>query len=131
MRFRIYPIVGLVIAGYVAALLWDHWTAGAQTTSVSPLATSVALSTTSSQIIGVNPTRKAVTFCNPSAIIEWIAPAPLVPVLGGGIGIGLPAAATGTTVCFSTTVLAGSGQGQAWNGVSASATPNITVIEYP
>jgi hypothetical protein len=115
----------------VAALAAGILPAAAQTTSPSPLATGPALSIVSSQILGANPTRRSVTFCNPSTIVEWIAPAPLIPLAAGGVGIGLPAAAAGVTVCFSTPIIPGAGQGSAWNGVSATVTPNITILEYP
>jgi hypothetical protein len=125
--------LAIVGFGFAAAILvsYNQRSAEAQITTLSPIGTSVVLSTTSAQVIGANPSRRSITFCNPSTIIEWIAPAPIVPLTGGGVGIGLPAAATGTTVCFSTPIIGTAGQGQAWNAVSASATPNITILEYP
>lgn len=103
--------------------------AHAQSTFLGPNATSVALATTSAQIIGTNPSRKGLQFCNPTSIVEYIAPVPIVPVTGGGTGIGLPAISSGVTSCF--TAPQGLPIGAAWNGVSASSTPNITVLEYP
>lgn len=97
---------------------------------LSPNGTSVALSTTSAQIIGTNPTRHGLQFCNPTAIVEFIAPVPIVPLTAGGVGIGLPAIASGVTSCY-TAPIGMPGIGQAWNGVSASGTPNITVLEFP
>lgn len=124
-----------VIAAFTAAFLsvlyrWED-PAYAQATFMGPNATSVALSTTSAQVLGTNPSRKALTLCNPSAIVEYIAPAPLVPLTAGGVGIGLPAIASGVTSCFTAPIGTGAGIGQAWNAVSASATPNLTVLEYP
>jgi len=102
--------------------------AQSQTTlSASPAITTTALSTSSAQIIGSNPTRKAIIICNPGAVVEWIAPAPATAVAAAGIG--LPAASSGTTVCVTYTAASGSSVGNAWNGISASATPNITVLE--
>jgi hypothetical protein len=98
-------------------------------TIAGPVGTSVALSTTSGQVIGINLTRHGLQLCNPSAIVEFIAPAPIVPLTGGGVGIGLPAIASGVTSCFTAPL--GVPVGQAWNAVSASATPNLTVLEYP
>lgn len=111
-------------------IAWGLSCIGALTQVLSPNATSVPLSTTSAQIIGTNPTRHGLQICNPSAIVEFIAPAPLVPLTAGGVGIGLPAIASGVTSCY-TAPIGMPGIGQAWNGVSASATPNITVLEFP
>ncbi|HWS65718.1 MAG TPA: hypothetical protein VN325_23410 [Steroidobacteraceae bacterium] len=105
--------------------------AHAQPTGLGPNATSVALSTTSAQVLGTNPTRHGLTICNPSAIVEYFAPSPVVPLTAGGVGVGLPAIASGVTSCYSYPIGLNSGIGQAINAVSASATPNITLLEFP
>lgn len=135
MKFKlIFAAEVLVILALciIIAIFVTHYPrqARAQSTVLGPYGTSVALSTTSAQIIGTNPTRRGLQICNISAsIIEYIAPSPLVPVTGGTIGISLPAVASGVQSCF--TAPSGLSIGQAWNGVSASATPNVTVLEYP
>jgi hypothetical protein len=128
-RYEIHLLAGLLLTAFsIAAYLQP---AKSQVTALSPLGTSVPLSTTSAQVIGLNPTRRSLTFCNPSTIIIWIAPSGITPLAAGGVGIGLPAASTGTTVCFSTTVIGDRTQGQAWNAIAASGTPNLTILEYP
>lgn len=94
----------------------------------SPAITTTALSTTSASIVGTNSARKGIIICNPSTIIEWIAPAPATAVANAGIG--LPAVSTGTTGCFTLTgTAAGYSLGNGWNAIAASSTPNITVLE--
>jgi hypothetical protein len=134
---KLSAITGAAFMALVAgALMLSSYDGGnhplkAQPTGLGPNATSVALSTTSAQVLGTNPSRHGLTLCNPSAIVEYIAPSPIIPLTAGGVGIGLPAISSGVTSCFSFPVGLNSGIGQAWNAVSASATPNLTVIEYP
>jgi hypothetical protein len=107
----------------------------AQGTQLGPAGTTVALNGgTPVQIVGQNPTRKGLVFCNPTAVVEFVAPAGTIVLSTSAVGIGLPAIASGVTSCFT---VPGSGLGNvignlgsAWNGSSASATPNITVLEY-
>lgn len=122
-------VVGLaLIIQHAPAIKPAH----AQSTFLGPNATSVALSTTSAQVIGTNPARKMLQLCNTSTtIIDYIAPVPIVPVNTGGIGLTLPAVASGVTSCFTTPTGTTAGLGAAWNAVSASATPNIFILEYP
>lgn len=121
--------IGLMLAALISYHPQDAIKpAHAQPTLLGPNATSVALTASSVPIIGINPSRHALQFCNPSASIETIAPAPLTPTTNS-IGITLPAVASGVTSCFSPPVNAPS-IGQAWNGISAGST-NVTVMEYP
>ena len=123
-KFALGVVAGVMLAGVMAGSVL---TATAQSTLTnSPAITTTALSTSSAQIIGTNATRKGIIICNPGAVVEWIAPAPATAVANAGIS--LPAVATGTTACFTLTGNIGS-VGNAWNGISASATPNITVLE--
>ena len=121
------------IGRIAAGLLLAAWIAPASAqTLTSPAVTVTALSTASAQIIGTNPTRKAITICNPSTIIEWIMPGPGPAVASSGIG--LPAVSTGTTTCITFTAPQSvpgstSAVGNSWYALSASSTPNITVIE--
>jgi hypothetical protein len=128
---RRYLDLGLTVAAIaiIIAAMYNIPRSKAQSTQIGPNATSVALSTTSAQILGQNPSRHALQICNPTAIVEFIAPAPIVPLTAGGVGIGLPAIASGVTSCFTAPL--GVSIGSAWNAVSASSTPNITVLEYP
>jgi hypothetical protein len=115
----------------VAAIagLFLYGPAQAQTPTIvsSPAITTTALSTTSAQIIGTNPSRKGIIICNPSSIVEWIAPSPATAVAAAGIG--LPAASSGTTVCLTIGPTNAATVGNSWNGIAASSTPNITVLE--
>lgn len=113
--------IGIAAAVYLSP-------AESQTTlTVSPAITTTALSTTSASIVGTNATRKQIVICNPSTIVEWIAPAPATAVANAGVG--LPAVSTGTTVCVTYTAQAGSSIGNGFNAIAASGTPNITVLE--
>lgn len=120
--------------GRIAAwLLLAAWIAPASAQTVnSPAVTITALSTASAQIIGTNPTRKSIIICNPSTIIEWIMPGPGPAVASSGIS--LPAVSSGTTTCitFTGTPATPGGLGvvgNSWYALSASSTPNITVLE--
>lgn len=112
----------------VGAVLYFTPAISQVTITSSPAITTTALSTTSASIIGTNPTRKGIIICNPSTIVEWIAPQPATAVANAGYG--LPAVSTGTTVCLTITgTAAGFTLGNGWNAIAASGTPNITVME--
>jgi hypothetical protein len=102
----------------------------AQPTVLLPFATSIALNGTGTviTIAQPNPTRAVIQICNPSTIIETIAPTGIT-VSSAAAGITLPAVASGVTSCY-TTPPGSRSAGAAWTAVSASGTPNITVLEY-
>ncbi len=100
----------------------------AQTTQLGPVVTNATLSTASAVAIAANPSRKHLTFCNPSAVVIWLMPG--TTAAAANTGIGLPAASSGTTVCFSTPTSLTGGVGSAWNAIAASATPSLTILEY-
>jgi hypothetical protein len=126
---------GLIAGVVMLAVSQGPYLARAQGTGLGPTGTTVALNGgTPVQIVGQNPTRKGLVFCNPTAVVEFVAPAGTIVLSTSAVGIGLPAIASGVTSCFT---VPGSGLGNvignlgsAWNGSSASATPNITVLEY-
>jgi hypothetical protein len=135
LTLRKYAEMAMIMALIIAGVAWlssiDPRHAKGQSTALGPNGTSVPLNAgTPVQIIGANPTRHSLQFCNPSAIVEFIAPVGPIVLSTAGVGIGLPAIASGVTSCF-TVPLGVSTIGAAWNGSSASATPNITVLEYP
>ncbi len=128
-------VFGLVVGLVILAANQGPTSVKAQGTQLGPAGTTVALNGgTPVQIVGQNPTRKGLVFCNPTAVVEFVAPAGTIVLSTSAVGIGLPAIASGVTSCFT---VPGSGLanvlgnlGSAWNGSSASATPNITVLEY-
>src|SRR5262245_66623600 len=100
----------------------------AQPTAAIPFATSVTVTTTAAQLIGANPTRRALTICTPgNTNVVAIAPAPITPVQPGGPGVIITGTATAST-CFTTTS-AVTGVGAAWNAI-ASASTVVLVLEY-
>src|SRR5215471_2961096 len=119
---REWLLLGAVIA-FLAYLLFavrPH----AQQTILGPIITNTVVGTSAVQIIGTNPSRKAITICNSSNATNNIAivPSPLTPTAPGATGLGVPlaAAASGFPNCFSSP---GGTQsvGQAWNGISNQA----------
>lgn len=99
-----------------------------------PFVYDAQVTTSPSQIIVANSARRAITFCNPNASVSVaICPvaqrrtaATLTCAFNGRGSITLPA-----TMCFSLQQPPGSAVplSTAWNGVAASGTANITVIE--
>jgi hypothetical protein len=127
LNWKIGAALGL-IAGLALVVMWRH--AHAQVTINSPIVTVAAITGTSSQIIGSNPTRKSIQICNGSASIEYILPVPAVPTTTSAIT--LPAVAAGVQSCFSPPLNGGAyqlGAGSAWNAISAGST-NIIILEW-
>ncbi len=118
--------ISLVIAFSVAALLtWDQ--PKAQPTLSLPFATVTTGVTTSTQIVGVNPSRRSIQICNPGTGNVFALPA----------GAGTPANNNGlpitTLTCFTPPTVTASGTsgggGAAWNAF-ATASTNILVLEW-
>jgi hypothetical protein len=126
MRFRTRLAV-VVIGTAIAALAIYSRAPKAQPTLSLPFATVTAGVTTSTQIIGANPSRRSIQICNPSAATVFALP----------VGAGTPAAANGipipTLTCFTPPPLTSSGTtggaGAAWNGFAGSST-NFVVLEW-
>lgn len=93
------------------------------TTVITPLATGVALTTASIQVIGPNPTRRALLFHNRSLTLNIeIAVSPLAAGAAGSIII-LPGS---FSPIFSDDIVATC----AWNAHMTSNTGDITVLEW-
>jgi hypothetical protein len=127
---RIMQIIVAIAVLAVAAIVFLAGPTRSQPTALLPFATSVALAGTGTvvAIAGANPGRSVIQICNPSTIIETIAPTGIT-VSSAAAGITLPAVASGVTSCYVTPPGARAA-GSAWTAVSASGTPNITVLEY-
>ncbi len=115
-----------VIAFVAAALLtWDK--PKAQPTLSLPFAIVTTGVTTSTQIVGVNPSRRSIQICNPGTGNVFALPA----------GAGTPANNNGlpitTLTCFTPPTVTASGTsgggGAAWNAF-ATASTNILVLEW-
>lgn len=128
----------VVVASALGALISGSVVAVSQTTFLNPQGTGYTIptgwTTGSVQVIGSNATRRSIQICNPSAVVWWIAPSPLTPAVNGAGSYGLPAASTGTTVCFTPPTggvsPAGSSAGNAWNGLPASSPATLTIYEW-
>jgi hypothetical protein len=93
------------------------------TTTITPLGTGVALTTVSQQVVGQNPTRRALAFHNRSSTLSIeIAPAPIVAGNAGSILI-LPGA-------WSPTFSGDTAASCAWNAHMVSGTGDITILEW-
>ena len=129
-RLALSVAATIIAAVFAAALVVS---VPAQTTVSLPFATSVSVTTSSAQLIGANPSRRALTICTPgSTNVVAIAPAPITPVQPGGPGVIITGTATASN-CFTTPLVQNSGTsggvGAAWNAI-ASATTVVLVLEY-
>ena len=123
-------IVAICMVCLAAATYFPN-RAMSQTTNLGPFDTALSNVTSgSNQIIGQNPSRKALSICNPSSHIMWVAPAPIVAAAAGAGSVGIPAASSGTTTCFNTPTNITGGLGAAWNGLDATSGGNLTIFEY-
>jgi hypothetical protein len=130
---RVAPLVALASA--IGLVFIFMKTPKAQPTLSLPFATVVSVTSSSAQLIGVNPSRRSIQICLPAvAGTVTIAPAPITPVsLTLGISMTSTATITGP-LCFTppANVLSGGsagGAGNAWNAI-ASTTMNVTVLEW-
>lgn len=105
-----------------------------QTTGLSPVATITALTTTTStQIIGSNPTRKGIQICNVGAAAVWIWPGPLSPVLSA---YEIPAVSSTVVSCFPSPssnlqpTANNNSVGNSWNANALSPGTTVSVMEY-
>lgn len=104
----------------------------AQPTLPLPFGTSTVVGTSSTQVIGTNPSRRSITLCNAASATNnaAVAPTPIVPVIGAtGTGIQLAPGA-----CYQAPTLTASGTsggaGGAWNGIGAASGQSIIVLEW-
>ena len=119
----IFAVAALATLGVV---YWGPVTK-AQPTLALPFATVTTGVTTSTQIVGANPTRRSIQICNPGTGNVFALPA----------GSGTPAANNGlpitTLTCFTQPTVTASGTsgsgGAAWNAF-ATASTNILVLEW-
>jgi len=125
-------LLNIFIAGAVALLL-SGGVMWAQSTQLAPAATVTTLTgTTSSQVIGTNPSRKAIQICNVGTTIVWIAPTGVSPISA----YELPALASGTTTCYPSSLTfppaTANSPGQSWNAVvvGGSSGGTVSVFEY-
>jgi hypothetical protein len=124
-----------ICAGLIGAVLIFHGVidkAHGQGTALLPFATSVTVGTTSTQIIGTNPTRKAIQICNGAGAtnVAAIAPVGITPSTGAtGVGVQLAIGA-----CYVPPASIGfsgqSGAGAAWNGIGAASGQSLIVLEW-
>jgi len=123
----------------VAAAVAFFWTISsdlivkAQPTISLPFATVTNVAGSSVQIIGANPSRRAISICL-AAVAQSVTfiPAPATPVsLTSGITI--VGSATVPPPCFTSPTLTASGTsggvGAAWNAIASGAI-NVTVLEW-
>jgi hypothetical protein len=92
------------------------------TTTITPIGTGVSLTTVSVQVIGQNPTRRALMFHNRGANNIEIAPAPIVAGNPGSILI-LPGS-------FSPTFSGDTAASCAWNAHMVTSTGDIAILEW-
>jgi hypothetical protein len=123
-------VVGAAIA---AASLFLRSAPKAQPTLSLPFATVTSVTSAGQQIIGANPSRRAISICL-AAVAQSVTfiPAPATPAsLTSGITIF--GSATVPPPCFTSPTLTASGTsggvGAAWNAIS-SGTINVTVLEW-
>jgi len=115
-------------------LLFGTGRPSAQPTVNLPFATVAAVTNASSQIIGANPSRRAIQICTAGNTTTFtIAPAPIVPVAATN-GFVLLGTATAST-CFTSPKAVGvqlqGGAGAAWNAIGSVAGPtNLIVLEW-
>ena len=130
LKFGFGVIAGCLLAAGMAAGIF---TAAAQTTNLTPVATVTGsiTSTAALQVIGSNPGRKSIQVCNVGSAVMWIWPGALSPATSA---YELPALATGTTTCLTPPTGAngpnGSTVGNSWNAQSAGASGVISVLEW-
>ena len=130
LKFGFGVIAGCLLAAGMAAGIF---TAAAQTTNLTPVATVTGsiTSTAALQVIGSNPGRKSIQVCNVGTAVMWIWPGALSPATSA---YELPALATGTTTCLTPPTGAngpnGSTVGNSWNAQSAGASGVISVLEW-
>jgi hypothetical protein len=122
--------LGFVLAVIVALI----GAAVAQTTFSNPVGTAVNATTgdtaASRQVVGSNPTRRSIAICNPSSVIWWIAPSPITAAANGAGSYGLPAASSGTTVCYTSPSGFPNSVGNAWNAIPASTPATLSIFEW-
>ena len=134
---RIYVAIGICLAlvglGIIGTELVRR--ANAQPTLSLPFASSVAVTTSSTPLVGVNPSRRAIQFCFPAVAASiTIAPSPITPVsLTTGIATTLTATPA-QPVCYTSPTLTASGTsggaGNSWNAIASAGTINVTVMEW-
>ena len=129
-QLAIGVVAGVGLAGVMAASIF---TASAQTTNLTPVATVTGsiTSTAALQVIGSNPGRKSIQVCNVGTAVIWIWPGALSPATSA---YELPALSSGTTTCLTPPTGAngpsGSTVGNSWKAQSAGASGVISVLEW-
>jgi hypothetical protein len=123
----------IAVAAFVAVGVAFYSQGQAQLTVSLPFATVTSVTTAGQQIIGANPSRRAIQICL-AAVAQSVTfiPAPATPVsLTSGITI--VGSATAPPACFTNPTVTASGSssgvGAAWNAIS-SGTINVTVLEW-
>jgi hypothetical protein len=136
MRLLRFPAIVAAVVGSVGYLASQVPVAYAQSVNTNPVpvATGCTVSTTSSQCIAANPTRRSIQICNPSAnVAVWIAPGSTAAVVNGAGSISIPPVASNVTTCITPPTGAGGGNtnvGAAWNAITALSPGVLTILEY-
>jgi hypothetical protein len=107
--------------------------ARAQVTVASPVATSTTVGTSSTAIIGVNPSRRSIQICCGSSATNTcaIAPTGITPVTGAtGTGVQLASGACFAPPNNQLYSGSGGGAGAGWNGIGSAASVTIIVLEW-
>jgi hypothetical protein len=116
-------VVATVLAAVFAAALVVS--VPAQPTVGLPFGTVATLTASSTQIIGSNPSRRAIQICNGTTAAASVAPAPVTPTVANGVQIPV-------STCFTSPPLTASGTsggaGGAWNGIGNTAV--LTILEW-
>lgn len=120
------------IAGLVLVAAGIIGKAKAQLTAISPVITTTTLGASAAQIVGVNPSRRAIQICAATAAITIapVNPSGMTAVTPSST-IGIPVS-TGAGNCFSSPFLTASGTsggvGAAWQAFGNTAV--VSVLEY-
>ena len=111
-----------------------------QSTALWPQATTCAVTTTSAQCIGTNPTRRGLQICNVGsgtggttgqAVAIWIAPGSNVAATTGATGsYPLAAEASNVATCFTPPSGIINSVGNSWNAISVTSGGTLSIYEW-
>ena len=126
-KLAIMSVATALALAVMLAVSWHVDRLAAQPTLALPFATVTTGVTTSTQIVGANPTRRSIQICNAGTGNVFALP----------VGSGTPANNNGlpitTLTCFTQPTVTASGTsgsgGAAWNAF-ATASTNILVLEW-
>jgi len=126
-KLAIMSVATAFVLAVMLAVSWHINQPKAQPTLALPFATVTTGVTTSTQIVGANPTRRSIQICNAGTGNVFALP----------VGSGTPANNNGlpitTLTCFTQPTVTASGTsgsgGAAWNAF-ATASTNILVLEW-